>query len=149
MRRAKPSKEKPAARRSVAPEDARVEDARVAHLLDALRDDAALKDAVAAFERQPTKGGRRRFGSNGLKVGGKLFALFTQGTLVVKLPRERVEALVDEGVGEAFDPGHGRRMREWLTVVSPRAQWVELAKEAGAYVARSTRAPRRRSSVTA
>jgi hypothetical protein len=45
-------------------------------------------------------------------VDGKPFALFTQGTLVVKIPKERVAALVDAGVGKPFDPGHGRLMKQ-------------------------------------
>jgi hypothetical protein len=65
-----------------------------------------------------------------LKANGKLFALFTQGTLVVKLPTQRVAELVAAGVGKHFDPGHGRLMKDWLAVVSPRASWIALAKEA-------------------
>jgi hypothetical protein len=92
-------------------------------LLTALRKDAKLATAVAAYERQIAESGRR-FGKNGLKTEGrKLFALFTQGTLVVKLPRDRVTALVADGIGEPFDPGHGRLMKEWLTVTSPKASW--------------------------
>src|SRR5437879_2948566 len=59
---------------------------------------------------------RRRFGSNGLKVNGKIFAMLAQSTVVVKLPRERVQALVAAGAGEQFDPGHGRRMKEWIAL---------------------------------
>ena len=77
----------------------------------------------------------RAFGSNGLKVNGKLFALVSsKGEFVVKLPKARVEALVDGGVGRPFEPGPGRLMKEWLTVTSSRAPLVELAKEAYAFV---------------
>jgi hypothetical protein len=109
-------------------------DQRVAALLKALRRIPALAPVVDAYERQAGERGSP-FGKNGLKTsGGKLFALFTQGTLVVKLPKERVVALVDEGMGKPFDPGHGRLMKEWLTVTNPRASWVELTKEAFAFV---------------
>jgi hypothetical protein len=64
-----------------------------------------------------------------------LFALFTQGTLVVKLPKPRVAALVAAKIGKPFDPGHGRLMKEWLTVTDPKARWPDLAREAHAFVA--------------
>ena len=60
--------------------------------------------------------------------------LFTQGTLVVKLPNERVAALDAQGIGKPFDPGRGRLMKGWLTVTSTNASWVELAREAHAFV---------------
>ncbi len=113
-----------------------VGDRQVAALLKALRRIPTLAPVVDAYERQAGEGGSK-FGKNGLKTGdGKLFALFTQDTLVVKLPKERVATLVEQGLGKPFDPGHGRRMKEWLTVTSPKASWVELAKEAFAFVAR-------------
>ena len=105
-------------------------DARVAALLKALRADPELAPAVDAYGKQVGESGRK-FGKNGLKTeGGKLFALFTQGTLVVKLPSERVATLVAQGVGKPFDPGHGRLMKGWLTVTSAKASWTELTKEA-------------------
>jgi hypothetical protein len=117
-------------------------DARVAKLLDGLRADPKLAAVVRDFERRAaTAAGARKFGSNGLKAGDKLFALFTQGTLVVKLPKERVAELVDAKLGTPFDPGHGRLMKEWLTVVSPKASWKDLTLEAFAYVSGSP--PRR------
>jgi hypothetical protein len=57
----------------------------------------------------------------------------------VKLPNARVEELVAEGVGTHFDPGHGRLMKGWLTVASPRASWIELAREAHAFVSGAKR----------
>jgi hypothetical protein len=114
-------------------------DPRVRKLLEALRSDPTTGAAIADFEASRGAKGARKFGSNGLKANGKLFALFTQDTLVVKLPRDRVEALVAKGQGKPFDPGHGRLMKEWLTVVSPRASWTALAKEAHAFVSGSKR----------
>jgi hypothetical protein len=66
---------------------------RIAKLLASLRADPALASIVDAFEVGKGQPGRK-FGSNGLKVNGKHFALFTQGTLVVKLPKDRVAELV-------------------------------------------------------
>jgi hypothetical protein len=113
-------------------------DPRVAALLKALRTNRELGAIVEAFEGAARQGGRK-FGSNGLKVGGKLFALFTQGTLVVKLPGERVTALVGQRVGKPFDPGHGRLMKGWLAVTSATASWPDLVKEAHAYVRETSR----------
>jgi hypothetical protein len=104
----------------------------VESLLDALRED--LPAVIREFEKRRAAGGKRTFGSNGLKVHGKLFALFTQGTLVVKLPKARVDELVRAKLGKRFDPGHGRVMKEWLAIRSKKASWVDLALEAHAYV---------------
>ena len=110
-------------------------DPRIAKLVEAFRADPKLRAVAETFDASSASGQPRKFGSNGLKVDGKLFALFTQGTLVVKLPKERVAALVAKGDGKPFDPGHGRLMKEWLTVVSPKLSWSALAKEAHAFVA--------------
>jgi len=114
-------------------------DARVTNLVEALLADPQLAPTAATFKEDEEAGGKRRFGSNGLKVNGKLFALFTQGTLVVKLPKVRVAALTEEGIGGPFDPGHGRLMKEWLAVRSPKASWIDLTKEAHAFVSGARR----------
>jgi hypothetical protein len=105
------------------------DDPRVAKLLASLRTDPTLAPVVDAFEKAKGQPGRK-FGANGLKVNGKLFALFTQGTLVVKLPKDRVAELVATKMGKPFDPGHGRLMKGWLAVTNPRASWTDLATEA-------------------
>ncbi len=110
-------------------------DPRIAKLVEVFRTDPKLRAVAETFDASSASRQPRKFGSNGLKVDGKLFALFTQGTLVVKLPKERVAALVAKGDGKPFDPGHGRLMKEWLTVVSPKLSWSALAKEAHAFVA--------------
>jgi hypothetical protein len=78
------------------------------------------------------------FGQNeGLRVGGKIFAMLVRGELVVKLPRDRVDELVDAGVAVRFDAGKGRPMREWASV-GPGAsrRWRGLVEEARAFVGR-------------
>jgi len=61
--------------------------------------------------------GKKGFGSSALQVNGKIFAMVSAaGALVLKLPRQRVYELEARGVGRRFDPGHGRLMKEWLTV---------------------------------
>ncbi len=78
----------------------------------------------------------KMFGSPGLKVRGKVFAMLVKGKLVVKLPRERVDGLAASGKGEYFDPGHGRLMKEWVAVgPAAKAMWLDLAKEAKKFVA--------------
>jgi hypothetical protein len=102
--------------------------------------DPAYARVVNAFARDkavtlPSPG--KGFGSGGLKVGGKLFAMMSsKGNFVVKLPKERVDALVAADKGAYFDPGHGRLMKEWLEMKSGQAQWIKLAKEAREFVAR-------------
>ena len=83
---------------------------------------------------------RRMFSSeNAFSVNGKIFAMLTRGTFVVKLPKERVDDLVDAGKGKRFDPGHGRLMKEWIAVEAGTLPWVALAKEAHSYVRRGNR----------
>jgi hypothetical protein len=66
-----------------------------------------------------------------LKYKAKIFAMTLRGTLVVKLPAQRVQELVDRGTGEQFDPRKdGRLMKEWVVVKQAAADWVGLAKEA-------------------
>lgn len=85
-------------------------------------------------------GVRGRFGSNGLKVDGKLFAMLSNGSLVLKLPRARVDALVASGDGVRFDPRrNGRIMKEWLVLAPDSGQdWFALATEAMAFVSSSS-----------
>jgi len=79
----------------------------------------------------------KMFGSSGLSIGGKVFAMLVKGKLVVKLPKPRVDALVASGDGERFDPRHdGRLMKEWLSVEpTSEEEWLPLAREAMEFVA--------------
>jgi hypothetical protein len=82
-------------------------------------------------------GPKRAFGSTSLKTDGKIFAMLVNDRLVVKLSAPRVSALVAEGVGEPFDPGHGRIQKEWLDVLrSDPDEWRALALESEAFVAK-------------
>jgi hypothetical protein len=82
-------------------------------------------------------GPKRAFGATSLKTNGKIFAMLVHDRLVVKLPASRVEALVEDGGGRRFDPGHGRIQREWFDVDSDEfGAWVALATESEAFVAR-------------
>ncbi len=94
---------------------------------------AALVETLTGSTAARYETQRRGFGSGTLKVNGRIFALLSsRGQFVVKLPRRRVDELVLAGVGERFDPGHGRLQREWLAAGSE--DWEALAREALAYV---------------
>jgi TfoX/Sxy family transcriptional regulator of competence genes len=78
----------------------------------------------------------RMFGATGLQQNGKYFAMIYRGALVVKLPAERVAALVAAGRGAPFDPGHGRVMKEWVSIPPAHARlWGRIAEEARKFVA--------------
>lgn len=73
----------------------------------------------------PPPAGAKGFGSGALKVNGKIFAMSVDESLVLKLPRARVLALIESGAGTPFDPGHGRVMKEWVVLIftSNRSHW--------------------------
>ncbi len=93
--------------------------------------DALVREDDAVSPPDPSRGA---FGSNALKVDGKIFAMLVRGELVVKLPRATVEELVVTGRGVPFDAGKGRPMKEWLVVRAPERAWLGLAREAHAFV---------------
>ncbi len=97
--------------------------------------DPGFLPIVAAFARDPHVSRRRMFSSSSvLSVNGKIFVMLVRGSLVAKLPKERVDELVSDGRGEHFDPGHGRLMKEWVAVPAGKVPWVELAAEAHRFV---------------
>ncbi|HEX6256962.1 MAG TPA: MmcQ/YjbR family DNA-binding protein [Euzebyales bacterium] len=71
-----------------------------------------------------------------LRVDGAFFATLRRetGDLVVKLPRDRVAAMVEEGSGAPFAP-NGRVFREWVSVTTvDEDRWRELLADAKAFV---------------
>jgi hypothetical protein len=92
---------------------------------------AGVPDVEVPGVGEPGGSSGRRFGSDALRVGGSIFAMVTGGRLVVKLPRDRVQALIGSGTGAPFDSGKGRPMKEWVAVVEEDgATWLALAREA-------------------
>jgi len=83
----------------------------------------------------PSEG--KGFGSSGLKIQNKIFAMLVRGKLVVKLPKPRVDALIASGDGERFDPRQdGRLMKEWVAVEPTFEEgWLPLVREAMEFVA--------------
>lgn len=79
-------------------------------------------------------GSRRAFGSDALKVNGRIFAMLVGGQLVVKLPHARVLELVGTGRGQSFDAGKGTPMREWVALTTDEAESRALVVEAQAFV---------------
>jgi TfoX/Sxy family transcriptional regulator of competence genes len=97
--------------------------------------DPRFAAVIAAFARDRRVTSGKMMASLGLRVGGKIFAMLVRGDLVVKLPRERVDALIAAGRGHAFDPRRdGRLMKEWLVFQGDDPPWLDLAREAYAFV---------------
>jgi hypothetical protein len=65
--------------------------------------------------------------------------------LLLKLPSERIDALIENGVGERFSTGAGRPKKEWVTIAPTYAAlWKGLAEEACRHQMESLAAPTRR-----
>ena len=105
--------------------------------MDAAERFAALVEEFAGRPgvEAPGASGPRRFGSDTLKVNGSIFAMVTEGRLVLKLPGDRVRALIDDGTGAPFGAGKRRPMKEWVAVVTEdETTWRALAGEAFDFV---------------
>ena len=103
------------------------------------RVEAGFRDLVEALAGQggvAVGSGRRGFGSDALLVDGHIFAMVSRGHLVLKLPRDRVAALLAEGVGTPFDAGKGTPMSQWVMLDErTEGRWLALAQEAVGFVA--------------
>jgi hypothetical protein len=67
-----------------------------------------------------------------VRLAGRFLASYDDKApaLVVKLPRERVTELVDDGRGESFAPA-GKVFREWVSIPTvDRALWQQVLAEA-------------------
>lgn len=66
-----------------------------------------------------------------LKIRKKMFVMFNKGNYVVKLPKERVEKIINSGEGLLYDPGNGKIMKEWVIISKEVSdKWIEYASEA-------------------
>ena len=60
------------------------------------------------------------------------------GGLVVKLPRERVAGLIEDGAGQPFAPA-GKVFAEWVLIESfDETRWQDLIRESVAFVTSSS-----------
>jgi hypothetical protein len=80
------------------------------------------------------------FGRGAIRFQNKIFAMLVRGRLVVKLPEDRVDALVSAGEGVRFDANKGRPMKEWFSL-DPQSdrEWLPLAREALAFARTAAR----------
>jgi hypothetical protein len=76
------------------------------------------------------------FGSSAIKINNSIFAMLVGDRLVVKLPRTRVTELIESGVGEPFDAGKGKPMKEWVGLLGDEATCRQLVAEALSFVRR-------------
>jgi hypothetical protein len=94
---------------------------------------AAYRSLVERLCESPEVSETRMMGMPALKRAGKLLGGFWDEALVVRLGRDRVDALVESGRGLSFDPsGRGRPMRDWVAVPPPVDDWLPLGREAAA-----------------
>ena len=98
---------------------------------------AALCDEFAGTPGVSVPGiGGRGFGSSALKINNSIFAMLVGDRLVVKLPRTRVTELIESGVGEPFDAGKGKPMKEWVGLLGDEGTCRQLVAEALSFVRR-------------
>ncbi len=96
----------------------------------------AIFDPIAAeYLARPGVDIGPMFGSEGLRIRGKVFAFVGyRGSLVVKVPADRADELASAGTGERMQT-RGRTMREWVLVGPDRADaWAPLIADAFAFV---------------
>ena len=92
-------------------------------LYDELTDDLLYDPAI---------GRATMMGYTCVRLAGRFLASYDDkaGCLVVKLPRERVTELVDNGDGDPFAPA-GKVFREWVSIPAvDRQLWRALLAEA-------------------
>ena len=97
---------------------------------------AELVQALAGRDGVTLGSARRGFGSSALQVNGRIFAMLSRDRLVVRLPRERVAALLGSGDALPYDAGKGAPLKGWVMLEDRSdGRWSPLAREALAYVA--------------
>ena len=74
-------------------------------------------------------------GAQGIKYNNKMFIMFYKGDLVVKLAPNRIKELINNRIGEPFDPGIGKPMKDRVLLrISKKEQWIKLSEESKKYV---------------
>jgi hypothetical protein len=94
------------------------------------RFDSLVDELIGADGVTPPRPGRT-FGASALRVHNRIFAMLVGGRLVLKLPKSRVDALVEDAAGVRFDANKGTPMKEWFSL-DPASDlaWLPLSREA-------------------
>jgi len=89
-----------------------------------------IDELVGTAGVTPPKGGSG-FGRSAIRFQKKIFVMLVRGRLVLKLPADRVDALIAAGEGVRFDANKGTPMKEWFSL-DPESElpWLPLAEEA-------------------
>jgi len=94
-----------------------------------------IRHQVLSKDRDITIGRGKGFDRGARKAKGKIFAMISsEDPFVVKLSKDRVDALVASAAGKRFEPRPGKLMKEWLVVTGLRSDWVKPAKEARDFI---------------
>lgn len=74
-------------------------------------------------------------GAQGIKYNGKMFIMFYKGDLVVKLAPTRIKELISKNIGEPFDPGTGKPMKNRILIkFSKKDHWIKISEESKKFV---------------
>jgi hypothetical protein len=103
-------------------------------------------DLAAEHLAAPEVSLKRVFRTESLMVHGKIFAMVSDGRLVVKVPAAQAAEIVGAGEGVSFEPRPGRLAKEWICVppgAGPAGveRWRALMSDARTYVAALATAP--------
>lgn len=90
-------------------------------------DPRAQEEIVANLMAWGSVEPRRMFGSDTYLVGGRLFAIFTDDGVAMKVPSPQREELLKDPRVQPFTAGQGRAFGEWLHVRLGEPQDVALA----------------------
>ena len=107
----------------------------------------ALFAAVAAHHGKTwVPSDSAKFGTNALRVDGKIYAALTRKRhLLLKLPPARVAELLASGRASPMESG-GRVLRGWITLAPDEAElWIPLSNEARTFVTSETKRKRKAS----
>jgi hypothetical protein len=85
-----------------------------------------------------------KFGSNALRINGKIYAALTRShRLLLKLPPARTAELLAAKRAQHFESG-GRVMNGWITLAAADAElWISLSNEARKFVSTETKRKRK------
>ena len=96
--------------------------------------DELFWDCAAELYGQPGVIESTMFGFRCIRVDDQFVGMPADNSLWVKLPADRVDELIDSGVGEVCAP-NGRRFKEWVGIRAlEEPLWMELLTESIEFV---------------